>query len=417
MRGLAPVPAVLDVLDRRLLARSERPIAVAISGGGDSAALLLAAQAWANWRGRRLLALAVDHRLQPQSGAWIAACANLAQRAGAEFQALAWTGEKPATGLPAAARQARHRLLAEAARAAGARVLLLGHTADDVLEARAMRRAGSTTPEPREWAPSPAWPQGRGLFLLRPLLALRRAALRDRLVEAGVDWIEDPANADLRYARPRARAALADDETAPPAEPETPLTLARDLATLPGGGFRMARPAFRAAPELERERLLALASVCAGGASRPPRRDAVARLALSVSGSGRLDATLAGARIVAEDDSLSLVRNPGEAARGGLAPLRLSAHSTGVWDGRLEVTAGPQPVEVRALAGVAAHLPQEQRRALARIPAIARGALPVVVGPDGVLSCPLLGEGLARAVPLTAQRLEAAAGLVEREPG
>lgn len=142
MRGLdAQVAAVLD---RRLLAASQRPIALGLSGGGDSLALLLMAHTWAQAHGRRLLVLTVDHGLNPQSAAWTNACAARAERLGAEFQALDWTGPKPATGLPAAARAARHRLLADAARGAGARVLLLGHTADDGLEAQAMRRAGST---------------------------------------------------------------------------------------------------------------------------------------------------------------------------------------------------------------------------------------------------------------------------------
>src|SRR5262249_47542723 len=116
-------------------------------------------------------------------------------------------GAKPSTGLPAAARAARHGLLADAARALGAQVLLMAHTADDVAEARAMRAAGATTPEPREWAPSPAWPPGRGSFLLRPLLGVGPAAIRDWLRARGEPWTEDRANADPRYARARVRQA------------------------------------------------------------------------------------------------------------------------------------------------------------------------------------------------------------------
>ena len=70
--------AVGGVLDQRLDSQSSRPIAVALSGGGDSVALLLAAGAWARAHGRPLVALTVDHRLQAASGAWTQACAALA---------------------------------------------------------------------------------------------------------------------------------------------------------------------------------------------------------------------------------------------------------------------------------------------------------------------------------------------------
>ncbi|HKR89031.1 MAG TPA: tRNA lysidine(34) synthetase TilS, partial [Phenylobacterium sp.] len=253
------------VLDRRLSPTSPRPIALALSGGGDSVALLHLATTWTQARGRRLVALTVDHRLQPQSRAWTEACADHAARLGAGFQALAWEGEKPLRGLPAAARAARHRLLADAARALSAQVLLIGHTADDVLEARAMRAAGSTTPEPREWSPSPVWPQGRGLFLLRPLLALRRPDLRAWLQGRSERWIEDPANADPRFARARARAALEAGAAEIELAAEGPLTLAEICRIDAGGGVAFPRAAFREASAAGAQRLLGLACVCAGG--------------------------------------------------------------------------------------------------------------------------------------------------------
>jgi len=222
VRGLEA--AAYDAFDQYLLPDSRRPLAVGLSGGGDSLALTLIADAWARRAGRELILLTVDHRLQADSAGWTDICAATAQRLGRPFRALPWTGDKPATGLPAAARLARHRLLADAAREAGARVILLGHTADDLGEAAAMRAAGSTTPDPRAWAPSPVWPEGRGLFLLRPLLSLRRSDLRTWLADRGETWIDDPANADPRYARSRARL---DAPTPPPASaPEPPLELA-----------------------------------------------------------------------------------------------------------------------------------------------------------------------------------------------
>src|SRR5205823_5245039 len=144
-----------DALSQVLLSDDPAPLAVAFSGGGDSLALLILAKSWADRHGRALLALTIDHRLQTDASAWARWCAGRAGQLGVAHQTLVWEGVKPATGLSAAARQARHRLLAAATRAAGASVLLMGHTADDVAESRLMRATGSTVPDARAWSPSP----------------------------------------------------------------------------------------------------------------------------------------------------------------------------------------------------------------------------------------------------------------------
>ena len=341
--------AVGDVLDRRLLCHSPRPVTVALSGGGDSLALTLIASEWARRAGRRLLVLTVDHRLRPESADWSEACAATAARLGAEFRPLAWTGDKPKTGLPAAARAARHAVLGDAARQAGARVILMGHTADDVLEAGLMRAAGSTTPDPREWGPSPAWPQGRGVFLLRPMLRMRRHDVRDWLAERGERWIDDPANVDQTYARPRARqtvtAGLAPVEHTPTASAAALALACREDAR---GGLQIDRPALRAANPETRCRFVSAACLCAAGTDRPPSREKVERLAQRLVADGAFTATLAGARVTGDGATASFRREPGEASRGGLARLRLKAGETGVWDGRFEIAAD-RDVAVEAL--------------------------------------------------------------------
>jgi tRNA(Ile)-lysidine synthase len=397
VRGLEA--AARQALDLHLRRDSRRPLAVGLSGGGDSLALTLIADAWARAMGRELVILTVDHGLQAGSAAWTDTCARTADRLGRPFGALAWTGGKPATGLPAAARLARHRLLAGAARAAGARVILLGHTADDVAEAGAMRAAGATTPDPRPWSPSPVWPEGRGLFVLRPLLSAHRAGLRQWLAARGEAWIDDPANTDPRYARSRARLAGAGEMSPRPAE--GPLALAAQ-ATEQAGVISMPRADFRAAAPGDAHRLVALATVCAGGGERLPPSARVARAADAVRGSQPFVATLAGARIEADDTMVQVFREPGEAARGGLGPLQ----PPGVWDGRFEIAEGH---EVRRLAGLARRLPPSQQEAVRSFPAAARGALPAHVDRDGAVT-------LAGLNSLVGERLRAAAGLVQREP-
>lgn len=399
---------VRAALDRRLDPASSAPLAVGFSGGGDSLFLLKTVLDWARSRGRPVLALVVDHQLQAASARWTAEAVAKARALGAEARALAWTGDKPSEGLPAAARRARHALLAEAARAAGAKVLLLGHTASDLAESATMRAEGSTVSDPREWAPSPVWPEGRGVFLLRPLLSLTRETIREALAAEGETWLDDPANDDLRYARARARAAgsseasPADDRSRPP-----PTFVVED-----DGSIHL--PRHVAATHL------AAALLCAAGTERPPRGERLARLVERLRSGETFAATLAGARVEAGADVL-VCRDAGETARGGLAPLVLEPGETGVWDGRWEITAGDASLIVQPLKGRATSLTADQRGRLAGVPASARPALPLILrkgaapalaaldGPD------LAAEGGARARPLVLGRFKAAVGLCDQE--
>jgi tRNA(Ile)-lysidine synthase len=403
-------PAIASVLDRRLRSHGARPIAVALSGGGDSVALLLAVTVWASRTRRRLLVLTVDHGLRPQSADWSKVCAARCAALGLDFQGLRWVGDKPSAGLPAAAREARHCLLAEAARAAGAHVILMGHTADDVLEAEAMRAAGATTPSPREWAPSPVWPEGRGLFLLRPMLGLRRAEIRAWLTSRGERWIEDPANDDLAYARARARRALAGNKTAGAAAAAVPsiADLARACRGDPAGVLTISRDDLREVSGPAAARFVSVACLCAAGTGRPAATSRALNLAARLRGSEDFAATLAGARVEADRQQVRFLREAGEIGRSGLALLHLS-DGAGVWDGRFEIEAN-RPVEVRAMAGRMAGLSDSERAGLAGFAPRVRPTLPLIVDEAGALPADL------RITPLALARLQAASGLVEVEP-
>jgi tRNA(Ile)-lysidine synthase len=412
--GGGPLPlskreGFLGAFDRRLDPISTAPVAVGFSGGGDSLFLLKTALDWARPRGRSVLALVVDHQLQPDSARWTKDALAKAQALGADVRALAWTGPKPASGLPAAARRARHALLANAAREAGASVLLLGHTASDLAEGAAMRAEGSTVTDPREWAPSPVWPEGRDIFLLRPLLGLTRAEIRASLAADGETWLEDPANTDLRYARARARAGgVVEAESEPPPSSTPPPLFSVDDA----GAIRLPRDIAAAH--------LAAALLCAAGTERPPRGDRLERLIQRLRNGETFTATLAGARVEAEQEVL-VCRDAGETARGGLAPLALAPGETGVWDGRWEIAAGAAPLTVVALKGRASSLSPEQRIRLAKLPAAVRPSLPLILRHGAAPCAPALDgpdfavEGGGRARLLVFGRFEAAVGLHDKE--
>lgn len=397
-------------LDDRLTVDDDRPVALALSGGGDSIALMRMTAAWAQTRGRPVLALTVDHGLNPDSPAWTRFAGEAAQAAGCAWRGLVWTGDKPVAGLTAAARAARHRLIAEAARAAGARVVLMAHTADDAAEADLMRAEGSTLGRVREWAPSPAWPEGRGLMLLRPLLGERRETLRAWLRDQGADWIEDPANADPRFSRSRARRRLAEPSLQDAVPPPEPAPAIRAEAAV---GVRFSAEGLAQTRRDIDARALATALVCIGGGSTPPRGERLERLIRRLRDGEDFAAVLCGTRVEAEGRTVLMMREAGELARAARPDLDLIPGVETVWDGRFVFEADEAGWRVGAARGRLAQLAPSDRAALGRLPSAARGAEPVLIRDDE--GAPVLASPAVRRRDLAPERLRLALGETTHE--
>jgi tRNA(Ile)-lysidine synthase len=195
---------------KRLFAdwKSAPAIVLAVSGGPDSMALMWLAARWrrALARGPRLVAVTVDHGLRTEAAREAQDVKRLARSLEVPHRTLRWTGAKPKTGLPAAARAARYRLLAQAARSNGATHILTAHTRDDQAETLLMRMlrgsgiaglAAMTRVSERE-----------GLWLARPLLDVSKAQLVATLNRARINFADDPTNRDVSYTRPRLRALM-----------------------------------------------------------------------------------------------------------------------------------------------------------------------------------------------------------------
>lgn len=188
------------VLPRVALAR----VAVAVSGGRDSTALLHCTLRTARPLGVQVLALHVHHGLMARADDWLAQVQRQSRRWGAAFDARRLQGA-PAAGesIEAWARRERYRALAEMAHAADCGLVLLAHHRRDQAETwllQALRGAG-----PAGLSAMPAHIQREGVIWARPWLNQPREAIEAYLRQHRLRYVDDNSNDDTRFARNRLR--------------------------------------------------------------------------------------------------------------------------------------------------------------------------------------------------------------------
>lgn len=178
-------------------------LAVAVSGGPDSLALTLLGSRWAKSLGGRVIGLTVDHDLRAcsaeeadQTGRWL-------KSYGIDHHVLKWEGEKPSTGLPKQARQARYDRLQRWCSQVGILHLLVAHHKQDQAETVALRLTRKSGPD--GLAGMAAIREFQDLRLLRPLLGINKKRLTATLDRMGQHWIDDPSNRNLAFTRNRIR--------------------------------------------------------------------------------------------------------------------------------------------------------------------------------------------------------------------
>jgi tRNA(Ile)-lysidine synthase len=183
-------------------------IVLAVSGGPDSIALMWLASRWrrALSRGPRLIAVTVDHGLRAEAAGEARDVKRLARTLDLPHRTMRWSGAKPKSGLPAAARAARYRLLAQAARQSGATHILTAHTRDDQAETLLMRLLrGSGIAGLSAMA---RVTEREGVLLARPFLNVSKSQLIITLRKAKIAFADDPTNRDTNFTRPRLRAVM-----------------------------------------------------------------------------------------------------------------------------------------------------------------------------------------------------------------
>lgn len=196
--------ALEDILARVVVSGGDA-LAVAFSGGLDSALLLRLAADHCRRTGRPLLAFHVHHGLSPNADDWLAHCAAEAAALGAGFASVRVKLDDVAgEGVEQAARRARYRALAELCSRHGAKLLLTAHHQDDQAETvlmQLLRGAG-----PRGLSAMAALQHahpllGGDLQLGRPLLDCSRSMLEQAAAALGIRHVTDESNADTRYRR------------------------------------------------------------------------------------------------------------------------------------------------------------------------------------------------------------------------
>jgi tRNA(Ile)-lysidine synthase len=184
-----------------------KALLIAVSGGPDSTALLLMAAEWAKRRAKtRIEAATVDHGLRPESANEATAVGEICARLGVDHRVLKWKGAKPTSRLQERAREARYRLLIDHAKAIGGEVLMTAHHADDQAETvlfRLLRGSGVAGLRGMD-----VISMRDGMTIARPLLGLKKRDLIAFAEARGAPFIDDPSNADPRFARTRLRALL-----------------------------------------------------------------------------------------------------------------------------------------------------------------------------------------------------------------
>lgn len=328
--------------------------ALAVSGGPDSMALVaLAAQCQslpdnAGFAVPRFTVLTVDHGLRPEAKAETRLVSRQARELGLKVKILTVNEKLEFSGVQAAARNARYRLMEDYCHAQGIMALVTAHHAQDQAETMLMRLARGSDLAGLSCIP-PISVRGQ-LVVIRPFLEQMPDEMAAICHAAGLSVVNDPSNHDTRFERVRWRhalprlaelglpASMLGQSAARLRRVHDDLTkLAHDYlrqwqAILPMGVVRLPRAEFVALPQTIQRRLLTDCFVWLGGASHPPRQssmDAVLALCAASHSSGR---TLAGVDLRIRRQDIVLGR---EAAAAQLLPaLAVKRQMSMIWDGR-----------------------------------------------------------------------------------
>lgn len=369
-------------------------IGVAVSGGGDSMALL---DLLRRRGGTTLCVASVNHGFREEADDEIALVAEYAARHGLSHDVLRWHWDGVGN-LQAAARDGRRGALRDWAIAKGIEYVALGHTADDQAETFLMRLARGSGVDGLSGMTA-VRPDGPVTWC-RPLLTVRRDDLRRHLREVGVKWADDPSNEDSRFDRVKARQMM---ETLTPlglsvarlvqtaehmAQEKDVLVWAASqakaqAAKVVAGDVVLERSALANMPKALAFRILADALCFVSGDTYRPRFKA-----LKAAWSSDRDTSLHGCLILHRGGGVNITREL-NAVQKIVVPLGM------LWDGRWQVTGdgfgAGEGYDVAALGeGGLSQCPEWRATGMARQTLLAS---PAVWREGALIAAPLVGFG------------------------
>ncbi|WP_366140298.1 tRNA lysidine(34) synthetase TilS [uncultured Roseobacter sp.] len=387
-----------EAVARHLLPHPPAALGIAVSGGGDSVALLHLLHAFSQAQSTLLHAITVDHGMRAEAADEAAQVTTLCHALNIPHTIVRWSGWDRMGNFQKEARDARYRLIADWARDRALTTVALGHTLDDQAETVLMRLGrgagvdGLSAMAPRRLS--------HGITWIRPLLDITRAELREDLRRRGAAWAEDPSNEDERFDRVKMRQAL--DVLAPLGidaralgQVASNMAQARDalnwqafldarrIARVEAGAVRVDWRAYRTLPDETARRILLSAIGWISGSGYAPRRRPVLGLieALKQGRGGTVD----GCRAWRDRDVLWISREH--------QPVRdLICRVDELWDGRWHLQGGVQSERLHVAALGFKGLKQLPDWRAAGLPRDVLRVTPAVWRGEDLVAAPLAGH-------------------------
>ena len=320
------------------LEKLNTPFAIAVSGGGDSMALLRLAHE----QQKDFVALTVDHALRASSSAEARKVKNWCKSLGIKHHTLKWRHAKVVTGIQAKARTARYDLMTHWCANHGITILLTAHTVEDQAETVAMRMKRTSSPA----SLAGIWPEANwnGIRILRPLLSKRRAALRNVLRDCEQEWIEDESNFNEKFERVRIRntspgitlasEAVKAQKQVIRAKREAQTWKTKNLIVTEVGMARFATASLAPLCDMAQDEVLQdVIATCGGASTELAKRQDLLRWLNQKDSTRR---TLGRVLFVKSKTEICAAR---EAARIDAKPVNVSSGKQVIWDGRFWIKA------------------------------------------------------------------------------